>query len=114
LYLRDGQYDGMDRGDVADIFSTFKTQNATDRLALFFHGGLVDKTSGQQSAANEYLVYKDYCFPLFFIWESGFGEVLSHHLPLIFAETIFGRVLSHATDVVGPKVQPVASAAAGS
>ncbi len=54
VYLRDGQYDGMTRADVAATFAAFKSQSATDRLALFFHGGLVDKASGQQSAANEY------------------------------------------------------------
>jgi hypothetical protein len=110
LYLRDGQYDGMKRSDVAATFGAFKSQSATDRLALFFHGGLVDKASGQQSAANEYAAYLDYAFPLFFIWESGFSEVLAHHLPLIFAETIFGRVLHHASDLITPKVASAAQA----
>jgi hypothetical protein len=104
LYLRDGKYDGMARNDVAATFARFRSQTATNRLALFFHGGLVDKASGQQSAANEYLAYSAYTFPLFFIWESGAQEVLAHHLPLIFAETIFGRVLSHATSLIESKL----------
>jgi len=104
LYLRDGVYDGMSRADVAATFAAFKGQTSINRFALFFHGGLVDKSSGQQSAANEFDAYKDVAFPLFFIWESGFGEVMSHHLPWIFAETIFGRVLKHSADVVTPKV----------
>jgi hypothetical protein len=106
LYLCDGIYDGMTRADVANTFATFRTQTATNRLALFFHGGLVDKASGQQSEANEYSAYSACAFPLFFIWESGFGDVLAHHLPLIFAETIFARILNHATDILGPKVSP--------
>jgi hypothetical protein len=104
LYLRDGVYDSMTREDVAKTFAAFRAQTVTNRLALFFHGGLVDKVSGQQSAANEFAAYQNDAFPLFFIWESGFGEVLAHHLPQIFAETIFGRVLSHASDIIGPKV----------
>lgn len=104
LYLRDGMYDNMTRADVAATFAAFRAQKQTKRLALFFHGGLVDKASGQQGAANEFAAYTGHAFPLFFIWESGFGEVLAHHLPLIFAETIFGRLLSHASDLVGPKV----------
>ena len=103
LYLRDGQYDGMTRSDVTATFAAFRAQTLTNRFALFFHGGLVDKASGQQSAANQFLNYAGDVFPLFFIWESGFGDVLSHHLPLIFAETIFGRVLFHATSILGPK-----------
>lgn len=107
LYLRDGRYDGMTRADVAATFAAFRAQTATDRLALFFHGGLVDKTSGQQGAANEYEAYQDLVFPLFFIWESGIWEVLAHHLPLIFAETIFGRIVHHATELVSSKIPQV-------
>jgi hypothetical protein len=103
----------MTRSDVAATFTALKAQTATNRLALFFHGGPVDKVSGQKSAANEFISYLGYVFPLFFIWESGFGEVLAHHLPLIFSETIFGRVLAHATDVIGPKVTPAAARLGG-
>ncbi len=104
LYLRDGKYDGMTRDDVAATFAAFQAQTATNRLALFFHGGLVDKASGQQGAANEYEKYNDLVFPLFFIWESGIWEVLAHHLPLIFAETIFGRIVDHANDLLTSKL----------
>lgn len=100
VYLRDGKFDGMARTDVTASFSAFRAAGSPNRLALFFHGGLVDKSSGQQGAAREYDLYKDIAFPLFFIWESGFFEVLSHHLPLIFAETIFGRVVAHANDLI--------------
>ena len=103
LYLRDGKYDGMTRADVTATFAAFRAQTSTDRLALFFHGGLVDKASGQQGAANEYEKYNDIVFPLFFIWESGIWEVLAHHLPLIFAETIFGRIVDHANDLLMSK-----------
>lgn len=71
LYLRDGKYDSMGRDDVTKTFQAFRDQKNTARLALFFHGGLVDKTSGQLSAAAEYDAYKELAFPLFFIWESG-------------------------------------------
>jgi hypothetical protein len=113
LYLRDGQYDGMTRSDVTATFAAFHAQTITNRFALFFHGGLVDKASGQQSAAYQFLNYVSDAFPLFVIWESGFGEVLSYDLPLIFAETIFGRVLSHATAILGPKLSAEAAAPAG-
>jgi hypothetical protein len=108
LYLRDGKYDSMGRDEVAKTFQAFRDQTKTERLALFFHGGLVDKSSGQLSAAAEYDAYSDLVFPLFFIWESGIWEVLAHHLPLIFAETIFGRIRDHATDLVNKKLPPVA------
>jgi hypothetical protein len=112
IYLRDGKYDNnMKRSDVAATFETFRAQTTTNRLALFFHGGLVDKASGQQGAANQYDNYKDVVFPLFFIWESGFWEVLAHHFPLIFAETIFGRIVDHVIDLISSKSnQPAGTA----
>ena len=105
IYLRDGKYDGMTRADVAASFAAFKAQTNVQRLALFFHGGLVDKAWGQQGAANQYLAYKDHVFPLFFIWESGIWELLAHHLPLVFAETIFGRIIKHVLDLISSKSQ---------
>ncbi len=111
LYLRDGQYDGMTRSDVTATFAAFRAQTQTNRLALFFHGGLVDKASGAR-AANQFLNYAADALPLFFIWESGFGDVLTHHLPLILAETIFGRVLFHSTSMLGPKFSTEATASA--
>ena len=104
IYLRDGKYDGMTRADVAATFAAFRGQTATQRLALFFHGGLVDKALGQKEAANAYDNYEKHVFPLFFIWESGMWELLAHHLPLVFAETIFGRIVSHATDLLSSKL----------
>lgn len=104
IYLRDGKYDSMTRADVAATFAAFRAQTTTDHLALFFHGGLVDKASGQQGAANEYEAYKDIVFPLFFIWHSGIWELLAHHLPLIFAETIFGRIVDHITSLLSSKL----------
>jgi hypothetical protein len=118
LYLRDGKYDSplsggstMMRAGVAASFQEFRRRPDGTRLAMFFHGGLVSKSSGAQGAANQYKVYKDSVFPLFFIWESGIWEVLAHHLPLIFAETLFGKTLHEAVAVIGPKVgAPVATA----
>jgi hypothetical protein len=103
IYLRDGKYDGMTRADVAATFAAFRAQPVTGRLALFFHGGLVNKASGQKGAANEYDAYKDLVFPPFCIWESGIWELLAHHLPLVFAKTIFGRIVDHATNLLSSK-----------
>lgn len=104
LYLRDGRYDGMARSDVAASFDAFKQQPDGTRLALFFHGGLVDKTTGAKAGAHQYQRYNDVAFPIFVIWESGIWEVLAHHLPLIFAETIFGNIKDKATGVLHLKV----------
>lgn len=104
VYLRDGKFDAMSRGDVRASFQEYRKSPSSTRLAFFFHGGLVDKKAGSQVAANEYETYKSDAFPLFFIWESGIWEVLGHHLSLIFAETIFGRLKSHAESLLARKI----------
>jgi hypothetical protein len=122
LYLRDGKYDGMTRAGVAASFAAFTGMPDGKRLALFFHGGLVDKPTGQKAGALQYERYKDVALPIFVIWESGIWEVLAHHLPLIFAETIFGQIKSKAIAAAVAKVpagappvpgQPAAFAAPG-
>jgi hypothetical protein len=101
LYLRDGKFDGMTREDVAASFRAYVSNRASiPRLALFFHGGLVDKASGSKAGAIQYERYKAVAYPYFFIWESGIWEVLAHHLPLIFAETIFGAVVNRTIDAL--------------
>jgi hypothetical protein len=104
LNLRDGVYHPMTREDVTKTFSAFRAESVTNWLALFFHGDLVDGASGQQNAANEFAADQNDAFPRFFIWESRFGEVVVHHLPQIFAKTIFGRALNHPSDIISPKV----------
>ena len=52
IYLRDGKYDGMTRADVAASFSASRGQSATNRLALFFHGGLVDKARDHKTSCG--------------------------------------------------------------
>ncbi len=68
LYLRDGVHDAMTREDVTkDVCRLPGTDG--DEPSRLFHGGLVDKASGQQSATNEFAAYQNDAFHLFFIWE---------------------------------------------
>jgi hypothetical protein len=105
VYLRDGVYDDVTtRESIAASFDAFRAAPAGTRLALFFHGGLVDKGNGSQAASNQYERYRDIAFPLFFIWQSGIFELLDHHLPLIFEQTLFGQLKQIAESHVGAKL----------
>jgi hypothetical protein len=102
IYLSDGQYDdSMSQDDVVSAFKAFDASGQT-RLALFFHGGLVDKDSAAQGAGAQWQLYNNVCYPYFFIWESGIWEILAHHLPEIFASTLFTALHSHLTDTTAP------------
>jgi hypothetical protein len=86
-------------------------------LALFFHGGLVDKASGMTNAQQLFAPYSlandpnekaGNAYPYFFVWESGLLETLQHNLPGIVSETIFQRL----RDIIGAKAQTVLGASA--
>lgn len=97
---------------MRDAFSQYKSVSGSKSLALFFHGGLVDKKSGmanaQQllgpySAANAASGFAGNAYPYFFVWESGLIETLQHNLLGIASEAIFQRL----RDIIGGKSQSV-------
>jgi hypothetical protein len=62
-------------------------------LALFFHGGLVDKASAISAARQLIGPYEapteGDAYPYFFVWESGIWEILQQRLPTIFKDAAF-------------------------
>src|ERR1043165_3230557 len=107
IVLKDGRFDadyGTSAADLSQIFNTLK-QNKTQPLVLHFHGGLVDKQAGI-TAANALTPFyeKAGVYPLFFVWESGWQEVLQQNLPEIFRESIFQRILLRVTQFAKGKI----------
>jgi len=110
---RDGKFDDTTPAEMESAIAGYANVSNKKTLALFFHGGLVDKASGMNNAATLMGPYSNSddsggtpggnAYPYFFVWESGLFEVLHNHLPQIFAETIFKRLL----DIITPKAQRV-------
>ncbi|MCB1035091.1 MAG: alpha/beta hydrolase, partial [Acidobacteria bacterium] len=73
----------------------------TQKVVLHFHGGLVKKAKALAKAEELTPVYQAAgAHPVFFVWESGLLETLSHNLHEISKEKIFKilvkKVLKHA------------------
>ncbi|MEU8413911.1 hypothetical protein AB0C24_14080 [Amycolatopsis japonica] len=67
---------------------------AAPQVALHFHGGLVSRENGLLIADKLLPVYKAAnCDPVFFVWHSGFLEVLKNNLNEILAEDLMRKVL---------------------
>lgn len=75
-------------------------------LVLHFHGGLVPRSSGLETAARLYPRYwKDAgMWPVFFIWESGLQETLTNNLREILQEPFFKQALKRALEFVTRKL----------
>jgi hypothetical protein len=111
----DGKFDDTTRADMAAAMAAFRATMATKPLALFFHGGLVDKERGLHGAGQLLGPYSaserpipelglttetwGNAYPYFFVWESGLLETLEQNLPGIASDAIFRRLL----DIVGGK-----------
>jgi hypothetical protein len=114
-----GVFDDTTRQQMSDAMAAYAKVSTTKSLALFFHGGLVDKASGMYNASQLVTPYSaaptanpedsvGNAYPYFFVWESGLLETLQHNLPGIVAEAIFQRL----RDIIGTKAQSVLGIAA--
>jgi|HubBroStandDraft_4_1064222.scaffolds.fasta_scaffold00107_20 hypothetical protein len=114
-----GVFDDTTPQQMQDAMAEYIKVSHDRTLALFFHGGLVDKATGMTNAkqlfgpyslANDPNEKAGNAYPYFFVWESGLLETLQHNLPGIVSETIFQRL----RDIIGAKAQTVLGAPAPS
>jgi hypothetical protein len=112
-----GLFDDTTPQQMQNAMAEYTKISQDKTLALFFHGGLVDKASGMTNAQQLFAPYNrasdptenaGNAYPYFFIWESGLLETLQHNLPGIVSETIFQRL----RDIIGAKAQIVLGAPA--
>lgn len=109
VVLKQGRFDPPGVDQLSAIFSAYEAYAAsTDNpvLVAHFHGGLVSAEVAESGAQTLYdACYAGRCFPVFFIWESGFTDVLKNNLPEVFEETIFKRLLMLASEYVVAKLK---------
>jgi hypothetical protein len=95
--------------DLRELFRTYQTHSNRDRLVIHFHGGLVGEEVGVGIAERLLPEYVNAgAYPVFFIWEAGWNEVLLRNLSDIFAEKVFKRLHRHVLRfLLGKLKQPV-------
>jgi hypothetical protein len=98
IVLRDGKFDtahGTSKETLDKIFNELR-QSQAKRVVVHFHGGLVDREAGIAGAEMLDKVYRQTdSAPIFFVWESGWKEILTQNLPAIFQENIFQKILAY-------------------
>jgi hypothetical protein len=97
LLLNRGMFDNTTHADVDAMFKRACAQNA-EHIVVHFHGGLIDKTAGLTAAERLIPIYQAAgAYPIFFIWESGWREVIERNVPAIFRESIFQGILARVS-----------------
>ena len=82
--LVDGQFcrEGTTKVDLDRAFNNFQHSNKNNHLCVFFHGGLVSRSEGLDTASQLIGDYTDEgrAYPFFFIWNSGLLDALNSGL----------------------------------
>jgi hypothetical protein len=106
---RNGELAATTPADVDAMFTDLADQR---RIVLHFHGGLVNRDSGQRIAENLAEVYLDAgAKPVFFVWQSGVFEIISGNLRQIVGEGVFRRILHLVLKFAAGKVRDDAGSA---
>jgi hypothetical protein len=107
IVLRAGKFDTENGAGIVGLTRIF-SQLATTKpphVAIHFHGGLVSRPAAEAAAARLMpLYFSAGVQPLFFIWETGWEEILQQNLPSIFSEDIFKRVVRRVSQFVKGKL----------
>ncbi len=113
IHLKGGKLIGdTAAGDIAKTFEAFHQSNNPANLAVHFHGGLVPKKDGLETAEHLKPIFEQAgAFPVFFVWESGAIETVCNNLGDIaqepFFQQIVKRIAQFAAKQLGSLAGPV-------
>ncbi|MEL6862989.1 MAG: hypothetical protein AAFP19_01160 [Bacteroidota bacterium] len=108
LNLANGQFDQTSREELAQLFVRLREDEQKDKhLMIHFHGGLVNQKHATKVIENTLLPAHDlpHSYPIFFIWQSGFIDVLRNNLSEITQERIFKLLRKRILNFVLSKIK---------
>ena len=95
--------------------SLFKniSQEKIDHMVLYFHGGLVPEGEGLKTAETLYSLFADRvkAHPLFFIWESGWLDVIKNNLSSLTNTPLFKELMRGLLKFTLSKLESLANGA---
>jgi hypothetical protein len=87
--------------DIRRIVAQSLAQNRPSGIVVHFHGGLTSQSSAREIARDRlYPLYAEgsQAYPIFFVWESGFYEVVRNNLQSILHEGLFREAFKIASE----------------
>jgi GH24 family phage-related lysozyme (muramidase) len=110
---------GTTPDDMTRAVRAYASVAEAQPLAIFFHGGLVSKADGIDTAQKLLASYSSggpeggHAYPYFFVWESSLFETLAQNLPAIAGNVIFRQIFAHILPIVQEKVDAPSAPAIG-
>lgn len=104
-FKKSGDHDS-EPSDVDNLFK-YLDDNDIERLLVYFHGGLVNETSGMGSAEVMRASFVDVpskTHAVTFVWETGLWETIVENLSSKTTDNQFQKVLNFVIRLVGKKV----------
>jgi len=87
--------------DIHRIVARALESKSPSGIVLHFHGGLVSQKGARETARERlYPLYaqRSQAYPIFFVWESGFIEVVRNNLQEIVRESLFQQFVRKAAE----------------
>ncbi|MFE5672123.1 hypothetical protein ACFQ58_11020 [Agromyces sp. NPDC056523] len=92
--IRTGKDGELENLTAADIDEMVRAAVEKGRIVVYFHGGLVPEAAGTTTAKRLGAEFTDVgAYPVFFVWRSGWLEIIRNNLFEIAKEDLFERLL---------------------
>ena len=88
--IRTGKDGELESPSAAGIDEMVREAVDTGRIVVYFHGGLVPEAAGTATAKRLATEFTDIgAYPIFFVWRSGWLEIIRNNLFEIAKEDLF-------------------------
>jgi hypothetical protein len=85
--------DYTSKEQIDELINTIRVSGSSS-VSLYFHGGLVNRENGIEAAKEYSLLFEEaHSFPVCFVWETGFKEILIERLKTIHKSKLFQKAL---------------------
>ena len=103
--LEDGYFSQTSPQDLTDAFNNFK-KSKLKHICVFFHGGLVSRPEGLDTAHFLISGYTNArAYPFFFVWNSAFMDTLKDRIRQYSEDPVFAAVVRHTALTVARKMR---------
>jgi hypothetical protein len=103
--LEEGYFSQTKAQDLIDAFDNFR-HSKRNHICVFFHGGLVSRADGLDTAHRLIIDYtKAGAYPFFFIWNSSFLDALLSEMRRLSLDPVFATVTRHTLLTVARKIR---------
>lgn len=106
IHLENGQFAETTAEDLARAFDKLEKATPANGIVIHFHGGLNSRDVALKTATVLKPKYEEAdAYPLFFIWESGFGETVRNNLRDITQEPFFRQLIAKLAGYLARKLR---------